>query len=210
MIQEVRSLAENEYITRQEKILNWLDHKDNNPWILSCLCPGLTQMKPEDFFSTSFTTNIGESAHANAQQEGIHLSLVGAIQTGLRFDNRFFEAERTISSFGVTGSYGATGTVGRIVKNITRNKATAKRREKKSEAKNGNESMEVVAKCQQLVSAGISATLIEEILVFARTESKLSEVLGLIKGCKQLLDAGVATVVIEPMLRSAITGSKTS
>jgi hypothetical protein len=208
MIQEVRKLAENEVGIRKEKIINWLDHKDSNPWILSCVCPGLTEMKKEDFFSTSFNTNIGESAYANAQREGVHLSLVGAIQTGLRFDSRFFEAEQTMSTFGVTGGYGATGTVGRMVKNIARNKATAKRRERKSDAKNANESLELVTVCQELVSAGISAALIEEILIFARTESKLSDALGLVKGCKQLLDAGVATsviatTVIEPMLRPA-------
>jgi hypothetical protein len=72
---------------------NWLDHKDKNPWILACVCPGLTEMKPADFFGMSFNTNIGESAHASAQREGIHLSLVGAIQTGLRFDRRFFDSE---------------------------------------------------------------------------------------------------------------------
>ena len=61
-------------------LLNWLDHKDHNPWVLQCFCPATTQISREDWKSTSSSTNYAESAHAQSQREGTKLSLVAAIQ----------------------------------------------------------------------------------------------------------------------------------
>jgi hypothetical protein len=50
-----------------KELLNWFKHKDANPWILSGISLTKTKMSRADWFSTSFTTNIAESAHANSQ-----------------------------------------------------------------------------------------------------------------------------------------------
>jgi len=73
-----------------KSLINWLKHKDSNPWVLTCLCYPLSSMKAADWIATSFTTNIGESAHALAQRHGKHLTLVGAIQAAEKLDNQFF------------------------------------------------------------------------------------------------------------------------
>jgi hypothetical protein len=78
-------------------LVNWLKHKDSNPWVLKCLCYPLNFMRAMDWITTSFTTNIAESAHALAQRHGKHLTLVGAIQVAERLDSQRFNLSQTVT-----------------------------------------------------------------------------------------------------------------
>ena len=71
-------------------LINWLRHKDRNPWILQCLSLATTGMSRKDLQTTRFNTNPAESAHAYSQRDGIKLSLLAAVQRGKRIDERFF------------------------------------------------------------------------------------------------------------------------
>ncbi|CAG8849567.1 11913_t:CDS:1, partial [Racocetra persica] len=49
-------------------------------WVLASLSPAFTKMLLTIWTKTPFTTNAGESAHANINQNGYGLSLLAAIQ----------------------------------------------------------------------------------------------------------------------------------
>lgn len=128
----IRKRAEKDRI---EPLLNWLEHKDKNPWILHCLCIATTEMSREDWFSTSTSTNIAEAQHAQAQREGKHLTLVSAIQKGLAVDKRFFQAKAAVQSVGVSVKYGNNSMTGRAKQSIIRNKASAAKKKDKGKEK---------------------------------------------------------------------------
>jgi hypothetical protein len=139
-------------------LVNWLDHKDKNPWVLKCLSYGSTKMSRADWFSTSFTTNIAESAHAQSQRDGVRLSLVGAIQRGMAVDTRYFEAEAAMHSFGIGTRYGNTAMSGRMGQNLTRKKNKAKKNKKDLIDEN------TLAMAQELIKSGVSAEVVENFL----------------------------------------------
>jgi len=117
-------------------LLNWLEHKKANSFIFKGLCFPLNDFTRDDWHSTSFTTNVAESAHAFAQQYGKHLSLVGAVQQSERIDSQFFDVRRNVSRFGVSASYGNKSVTGRTAKNLTRQKGRATKARKALEKKN--------------------------------------------------------------------------
>ena len=141
-------------------LINWFDHKDRNPWVLKCLSFGSTMMSRADWFATSFTTNIAESAHAQSQRDGIRLSLVGAIQRGMAIETRYFEAELAMHTFGVGTRYGNTAMTGRIDQNLTRRKSKAKQKKEKEVAIDEN----VLNIAQELVKSGVAIEVVENFL----------------------------------------------
>ena len=54
--------------------MNWIKHKDANPWVLTCVTFALSKMGRSDWYSTSVDTNIAESAHAQLQRDGVKLT----------------------------------------------------------------------------------------------------------------------------------------
>ena len=142
-------------------LLNWLEHKDRNPWVLQCLSLATTAMSREDWRSTSSNTNNAESAHAQSQREGIKLTLLSAVIKGKRLDSRHFEAAHAMQSFGVPVRYGNNSMTGRKMKGIVRQKNIKKREAKGNEGQiDGNEL--VIA--YDLLKAGVSKEVIEEYL----------------------------------------------
>ena len=103
LLKSVRKRAEEQNI---KVLLDWLEHKDHNPWVLQCLCQATSKMSREDWFSSSTNTNIAESAHAQGQREGIKLTLVSAVRLGMKMDKRFFETKTAVQSVGVSVKYG--------------------------------------------------------------------------------------------------------
>jgi hypothetical protein len=159
ILQSVRDQAEKQEITH---LLNWFEHKDRNPWILQCLSLATSKMSPSDWYSTSVNTNISESAHANSQRDGTHLSLVAGIQRGERFDMRFVVAEQASRSVGVSTKYGNNEMSGRANKNTNRAKAAAKRKEKADPSLQMRATM--MEQAAQMRREGFSQEFIEELL----------------------------------------------
>ena len=135
-ISSVRRVAEKEKI---QPLLNWLDHKDANPWILTCLSRATTEMGAEDWMTTSMNTNIAESAHALAQRHGMRLTLVSAIEKGYSIDAEFFGREKAALNFGVHRRQGNMTMTGRA-KRVIRRSVKAKKK-KQGEM---NETFEIV------------------------------------------------------------------
>lgn len=125
-ISAVRQVAEKEKI---QPLLNWLDHKDANPWILTCLSRATTEMEPEDWMTTSMDTNIAESAHALAQRHGTRLTLVSAIEKGYDIDAEFFGREKAALNFGVHRRQGNMTITGPAKRSIKRSVNTKKKKQ---------------------------------------------------------------------------------
>jgi hypothetical protein len=83
---------------------------------LECVSRATSEMAWDDWYSTSNTTNIAESALAHSQRDGTRLTLVSAIQCGKQLDQRFLEGEHAAQSFGVTSKYGNHSVTGRASK----------------------------------------------------------------------------------------------
>lgn len=128
-INEVRTAAEGQ---GSKHLLDWLEHKDRNPWVLHCISPAMTEMSKRDWQVTSFTTNIAESAHAMAQREGKKLSLLAAVLKGKNVDLHFLQLQQATCGFGVTAHYGNTFMTGRKMLALSRQKAKARKRALKS------------------------------------------------------------------------------
>jgi len=127
----VRQVAEKENI---QPLLNWLDHKDANPWILTCLLCATTEMEADDWKTTSMNTNIAESAHALAQRHGMRLTLVSAIEKGRDIDAEFFGREKAALNFGVHRRQGNMTITGRAKRSMKRPvKAKKKKQEEMNE-----------------------------------------------------------------------------
>lgn len=142
-------------------LVNWLKHKDSNPWVFKCLCFPLSSMKRVDWIATSFTTNIGESAHALSQRHGKHLTLVGAIQAAQKLDSNHFQFTRDMQNSGVNFMYGNRTTTGRIRKNLTRQRSRA---EVTKKAKKHEMTEKILQEAKHLLDAGISTEVVEEFL----------------------------------------------
>ena len=140
-------------------LLNWLEHKGRNPWVLQCLSLATTAIHREDWRSTSSNTNHAESAHAQSQREGIKLTLLTAVNKGKRLDSRHFEAAYAMQSFGVPVRYGNNSMTGRTKKGIVRQKSMKRTATKVSERQvDGNE----LAIAQDLLNTGVSKEIVEE------------------------------------------------
>lgn len=98
----------------------WLDHKEQHPWILWCVSPAMSDMRKEDWYSTSNSTNAAESAHAKSKRLGVHLSLLAAISKGRKIDSEFLTMQRGRITFGISSRYGNMGFIARKKKNIRR------------------------------------------------------------------------------------------
>jgi hypothetical protein len=158
ILNTVRKEAENRRLT---PIINWLDHKDRNPWVLNCVSMATTEMDREDWLSTNKNTNHAESAHAQSQREGIKLSLLSAVEKGMRLDNRQFEAAQAAQSSGISVRYGNNSMSGRVMKKVARKKAVV-RKAKSKENSVANGSRLLVA--QDLLRQGIRKELVEAVL----------------------------------------------
>lgn len=141
-------------------MLDWLDHKRANRWILTCLSRATTGMSHSDWYSTNSSTNIAESAHAQSHREGTNLTLVSAIQTGQKLDLRQFELERAAHSFGIASKYGNSSMTGRATKNaIRQGKRQAQMKEKE---KNTDKWDWVLKKAEKMKKQGISQKVIDD------------------------------------------------
>src|SRR4030095_16631208 len=81
--------------SNNQEVLSWLQNKEGkNAWVLHCVSPATSRMKKDDWYSTSHSTNIAESAHAHSQRDGTRLTLVSAIQIARQLDERFLEGQK--------------------------------------------------------------------------------------------------------------------
>jgi hypothetical protein len=121
-------------------LLNWLRHKTINPWIFQGLCFPLSNFSHEDWFTTSFTTNIAEAAHRRSQRLGVGMSLVGVILKSEECDQEFFKVRDNITKYGVSVRYGNQSLTGKTTKNLARRKGRSKKAQKISnlDDTNGN------------------------------------------------------------------------
>ncbi|CAG8854679.1 45514_t:CDS:2, partial [Gigaspora margarita] len=76
---EVMSTLEFLQNCEEPGVADWVQDK-RQPWVLASLSPAFTKMLPAIWAKTPFTTNAGESAHANINRNGYGLSLLAAIQ----------------------------------------------------------------------------------------------------------------------------------
>lgn len=142
-------------------LVNWLKHKDANPWVFKCLCYPLTSMKPLNWIETSFTTNIAESAHALSHKYGTRLTLLGAIEAGKKLDCQYFQVEQAVQMSGVQVRYGNNTATGRAKKSLNRRRA---RVEATKKAKKNETTEKVLKEAKVLIEAGLSAEAVEKFL----------------------------------------------
>ena len=115
-LEDIKQIAEK---TQNTLILNWLRNKSGtNSWVLRCINWTKTKMNRDDWFSTSFTTNIAESAHAVSQRYGVRLTLVAAIQHGQKIDLKAAGTLQLATTWGVYLKYGNNSLTGRTATNI--------------------------------------------------------------------------------------------
>jgi hypothetical protein len=85
-------------------------------------------MNLKDWQTTSFTTNIAESAQAPSERDGIRLSLLAAVQRGRKLDLQFRQLKHAAFKFGVNPRYGNISFAGRKKRAIVRQKAKSARK----------------------------------------------------------------------------------
>ncbi len=137
-------------------------NKKANPWVLQCLSIATSKMARSDWFTTSTNTNIAESAHAHSQREGVHLSLVSAIEKARNLDQGFLETENAVRTMGIQDKYGNNSASGKNQKNISR----AKNAQRKKDNLNPELKLhdELMKWGQQMIDDGFSVTLVEKLL----------------------------------------------
>jgi hypothetical protein len=118
-------------------------------------------MNAMDWIETSFTTNIAESAHALSQKYGTQMTLRGAIQAGQKLDNQYFELEKNIQMSGVMVWYGNNSATGHARKSLNWKKA---RMEAAKKSKKQEITENTLMEAKNLMDAGISAKVVEQIL----------------------------------------------
>jgi hypothetical protein len=124
-----------------------------------------SEMAWDDWYSTSNTTNIAESAHAHSQRDGTHLTLVSAIQRGKQLDKRFLAGEHAAQSFGVPSKYGNHSVTGRASKNLARAKTATKKQQQQDPKL--QQQQDVLSRAQDLIHQGLSLDVVE---LFLKTE----------------------------------------
>ena len=97
------------------------------------------------------------------------MTLVSAIQKGMRFDSRFLEAATAMSNKGISVKYGNNSLTGRAKKNIVRKQKSIKKKEKANDIH--SESGELVI-LQDMIRSGVSPDVIEKYLTFKTSGSK--------------------------------------
>jgi hypothetical protein len=157
LLRDIRSTAE---IQQNKTLLDWLDHKRANRWILTCVSRATTGMSHSDWYSTNSSTNIAESAHAQSHREGKNLTLVSAVQSGQKLDLRQFELERAAHSFGIASKYGNSSMTGRAKKNSIRQRKTQVRMNEKE--KSTDKWDWVLKKAEKMKKQGISQKVIDD------------------------------------------------
>lgn len=119
-------------------------------------------MNKNDWYTTSMTTNIAESAHALSQKDGKHLSLVGAIQMGKKIDQRFLDTMSAAVNRGIMSRTGNQTIIGRTERNLKRSqKAVAKRKEKAMQDDSAANALQIA---ETLIKSGVSAGIVETFL----------------------------------------------
>jgi hypothetical protein len=114
-------------------LLNWLKNKEDNGWVLKCLSIATSEMSRDDWFATSFTTNIAEAAHAHSQREGgLRGSLVSAIKKGLTLDKRLWQTATAVQETGIQDKYGNNSMSGKAFKNLTRGESTKRKKDERN------------------------------------------------------------------------------
>jgi hypothetical protein len=147
-----------------EVLLNWLDHKDRNPWVLQCISFATTKISRSDWMSTSKNTNNIETDHSNIQRDGVRLSLVSAVQKGQVYDRRNLRYAENINFSGVSRHFGNNSQSGRAKKKVVRNiatKAKKKAKEKDNEVIIEGNELQIA---QDLIRSGIAPDIIEKYL----------------------------------------------
>ena len=115
---------------------------------MECVCRATSKMAWGDWYSTSHTTNIAESAHEHSQRDGTRLTLVSAVQRGRLLDRRFLEGGNAAQTMGVISKYGNQSIAGRATKNLKRTKKAAKKKAKGNAAAQQQEA--ILARAQDL------------------------------------------------------------
>jgi hypothetical protein len=137
-------------------------NKKANPWVLQCLSIATSKMARSDWFTTSTNTNIAESAHAHSQRDGVHLSLVSAIERARKLDERFLETESAVRTMGIQDKYGNNSASGKNQKNISRAQNVKQKKDNLNpELKLRDELMK---RSQKMVNDGFSVQLVEKLL----------------------------------------------
>jgi hypothetical protein len=153
---------------KHEDVLNWMKHKEGaNSWIVKCVSRATSKMDWDDWYSTSFNTNIGESAHAYSHRDGVRLTLVSAVQRGKLLDERFLVGEHAAKRGGIISKYGNHSVTGRTASNLKRTKKAAIKKSKKDPVLQQQESIFEMA--QNLVDDGVS---IDVVNLFLKTEKQ--------------------------------------
>jgi hypothetical protein len=153
---------------KDESVLNWLKNKEgDNSWVLKCVSRATSKMAWGDWYSTSYTTNIAESAHAHSQRDGTRLTLVSAVQRGRLLDQRFLEGENAAQTVGVISKYGNQSITGRTAKNLKRTKKAVKKAAKGDAGAQQQEA--ILARAQDLIYEGV---LIDVVELFLKTEKQ--------------------------------------
>jgi hypothetical protein len=117
-------------------------------------------MNKNDWYATSMTTNIAESAHALSRKEGKHLSLVGAIQMRKKIDQRFLDTMNVAVNQGIMSRTGNQTIIGRTERSLKRTqKAIAKRKEKAKEDDSAKNALQIA---ERLI--GIPAETVDKLL----------------------------------------------
>jgi hypothetical protein len=148
-------------------LLNWLKNKEgDNSWILECLSRATSEMSPADWYSTSHTTNIAESAHAYSQRSGTRLNLVSAVLRGKQLDHLFLEGEAAQRQ-GIGSRYGNNSVTGRATKNLQRRQKVVKKKLKNDPIMQQQEA--ILARAQELIHEGMSMDVVE---LFLKTEKE--------------------------------------
>jgi len=144
-------------------LMNWIKHKDANPWVLTCVTFALSKMGRSDWYSTSVDTNIAESAHAQSQRDGVKLTLVTAVKKGERLDSLMFSLEQAAMSGGISAKYGNRSMSGRARQNLTRTQARQRKKQEKDKEYSGP--TEALRLATELVQRGVAPSAVEGFLL---------------------------------------------
>jgi hypothetical protein len=153
---------------KHEDVLNWMKHKEGaNSWIVKCVSRATSKMDWNDWYSTSFDTNIAESAHAYSHRDGVRLTLVSAVQRGKLLDERFLVGKHAAKRGGIISKYSNHSITGRTASNLKRTKKAAIKKSKKDPVLQQQES--ILERAQSLVHDGVSIDVVD---LFLKTEKQ--------------------------------------
>jgi hypothetical protein len=148
---------------KDESVLNWLKNKEgDNSWMLKCVSRATSKMNWDDWYSTSRDTNIAESAHAHSHRDGINLTLVAAVETGKKLDERSLHNERAAQTMGIISKYGNQSVTGRTAKSIKRAKKSASKKAKNDPAAQQQEN--ILGFANNLVYEGVPPNVVGQFL----------------------------------------------